>query len=587
VNDVAANAGESTWLRRGFSPLVGWSLVLTAPFAVSGPVRAMTGWPLGPCLALTLVVTAAAIVIVWRHLRRHPAGLDRRFRRIAGATELAFAVAAAFTLYNRHFWGAVVLASSGIPDAGNHVVTEDAFVRFAPDTYAGFVALYAFDDWLARITRLDHFWSLLVATYFAIAFYCTVGLAATDSALTRFGARARYVGWAAASAWTLAVAIVLLPFLHYHHAQGFFPPLFGLLPLTALWITDALCRPPWLRLACALVLFGLYRYTYGLNLPDLALALALLVGIDAFTSKSLSARIVRGVVLVALVVVAYKAWLLLRTTYFREGPFDPYDRRLVLAATWSLIAVLGAAFLVGPLRRLVAGTGVARWLRLPIVFALLSATFMTVVPPPPRGQDYYYLKSNLHPLLLLLAASIVFVGVVAAALAAHERAETRRHDTTISVVAICCMAAALFTLHRGFAIYWPSFLQRAFGAPPFALLKPLADRRAWRRIDRVLEQHRARFGGYLTSYYPTFNFMNAAFGYWNEGIRFYWGGRQPRVERGYCVFWEGGPAASRLEASFPLEPLTIRLQQDPQHECASYPASWNPQVTRTICWLCP
>jgi hypothetical protein len=235
------------------------------------------------------------------------------------------------------------------------------------------------------------------------------------------------------------------------------------------------------------------------------------------------------------------------------------------------------------LRRLVAGSGIARWTRLPILLALVNALLMAGIHPK-RGEDYYYLKTNLHPLLLLASAGSVAVAVVAAALVQRRVGSGRRaHVSALALFVGIAFASA--TLSYGFRAYWPSLRERAVGRPPYLTLQPVADAQAWLRIMRVLDQHKARFGGYLTSYYPTFMFMNEMLDYPNTNIAFYWGA-PPDESSGHCVFWEGGPSQQWLEDGFPQRWRCDALARDRAHACVSYHPSWNPQGMRTLCWVC-
>ncbi len=81
------------------------------------------------------------------------------------------------------------------------------------------------------------------------------------------------------------------------------------------------------------------------------------------------------------------------------------------------------------------------------------------------------------------------------------------------------------------------------------------------------------------------NFMNAAMGFWNDGIDFYYG-KTPNDSSGHCVFWESGPETSHLEADFPQAQRVNALERAPDKECASYRPTWKPSARRTICWRC-
>ena len=572
--------------RRGFPRPLTIVFLILVPFAASGLVRATTGPSMGWALLCAALATCGGLALWFVASPRDSARMPTPW--LVYAAMVVPAVLAMGALYNRHFGGAPVLASSGIPDAGNHVMEQHLFVTSSPGTYLGFVSLYAVVEWLKRFARCDDFQAFMVATYLPIAIYASVGVAAAATVVERFAtnSRLRNIGIVSALVWSVALLPVTLPQLHYHHAQGFFPPIFGLLPLVGLWLSDGLLRTPAARLAAYVLLLSLYRYTYGLNLPDLLLGSALLRGLDARVARSWTSRSLLALVAVASVAAGLRGIQILRTEFHHPGPFDAYDLKLVLAGQWLLICSL-AALCFSPLAKdLLASSGIKRWVRLPILFALLNALFMTIVEKPPQGPDYYYLKSNLHPLLLLLASSVVVVAALTSGAASAWGSSVPRAALVRAGVGIAMLACSLGLIGFGFGRYWPSFRERAFGSPPFALLKPLSDRYASRRISRVLAERHAKFGGYLTSYYPIFNFMNASFDYWNGGISFYLGA--PPAERpGYCVFWEGGPPESRIEPIFRHASTCERLALDPRRTCVGYHPAWNPDGNRTLCWICP
>lgn len=577
--------GQLPW-RTGFPrPLIAFLIVL-APFAWSGPVRATTGLPIGYALLCAVVATSIAVVLVLRARRPMEVPAAGRWR-----LSVAMAVPAGLALtllYNRHFGGAVVLASSGIPDAGNHVMEQHLFVSSSPSAYLGFVSLYGVVEWLKRFARCDDFQAFMIATYAPIGVYFAVGVAAAGTTLERFGAHpcVRTAGILSSLVWSLALVPVALPQLHYHHAQGFFPPIFGLIPLVALWMSDAMLRSAIGRLIAYCVLIALYRYTYGLNLPELLIASALLRALDAWEAPTLTVRSLLAVIAIVTLAIAWRAIQLLRTEFAHPGPFDAYDVRLVLMGQWLLIVSLLVVCFSPLTRPLLSGSGIKRWVRLPILFATLNALFMTFAERPPSGPDYYFLKTNLHPLLLVLASSVVVVAALASGAAAQHGTTAWRASWGRCLAGVAALACASVLVGVGFGRYWPSFVQRAFASPPYSLLKPLSDRYASRRIPRVLAEHHAKFGGYLTSYYPIFNFMNASFDYWNGGITFYLGA--PAAERpGYCVFWEGGPPESRIEPIFRHSSTCERLSRDPRRTCVGYHPMWNPAGNRTLCWICP
>jgi hypothetical protein len=284
-----------------------------------------------------------------------------------------------------------------------------------------------------------------------------------------------------------------------------------------------------------------------------------------------------------LVLGARYCYQQLRPLWDMSGWIIAPDLRKSVFAEWLLIFACIMPFLLPPLRNRLRRSGIARWLRVPIVLGTVNAVVMTWTLQHPPSQTYYVAKYNLHSLWLLAAAAL---GLIAALAAAPADTAARRRCEQLSIAPI---AIALFTAgvlwSQAIAIYRPGFVERAFGRPPFKVLHPLADLGAWKRIERVLKREHKQFGGYLTTYYPVMNFMNAAFGFANGGIHFYYG-RPPHEGAGYCDFWEGGSPSTWLEGDFPQRRRREDWNLQPDKQCVSYPASWNPSLIRTLCWFC-
>ena len=567
------------WLRRGLPVAVVAVMVGVAPFLASGAVRAVTGWTMPVALAVAIVLTAIATLPFWPSLR----AMRLRRRRLTAAV---FAAAAGWTmllLYNHYFGGIMVIVDG---DSGTHVALRNQFVTSNPSEYAGFVSFYAATWWFERV--IHHTFVSFAVAYFASAVTFAVAPLVAASSLLADGDDARWRrGAATALAATLATLVfVTLPLIHYHQAEGFFAHIFGLAPLVCLWLIDGFVRPPRLRLAALATGVVAYRYTYGLNLGDMFVALALLVGLDARRAGAgLASRAVLFVAAAAMLVAARTCYQRLEPLWSLDGWIIAHDVGKALTAEWLLVAAQTLALVLPWTRARLAGTGITRWLRLPLAFGTVNAvvvSWMVLHPPPTR---YYFMKYDLHALLLLVASAIVLAtALVAGPAQAVARARGRGDRVAgpligVALAAACALAAAA---NRP---YWPGFVERAFGRPPFRILHPLADLRAWHRIRRILAHEHKQFGGYVTTFYPVMNFMNASFGYPNGGIHFYYG--RPAIEApGYCDFWEGGSPSSWLEADFPQRGTRDRWSIDPHKQCVSYPQHWNPDVIRTLCWVC-
>jgi peptidoglycan/LPS O-acetylase OafA/YrhL len=97
--------------------------------------------------------------------------------------------------------------------------------------------------------------------------------------------------------------------------------------------------------------------------------------------------------------VGRTAFQIILGVYDRQGPFEPFALRPMIAAQALMLALLVA--LAVALRH---DPRSARWARLPLLMGLCSTGFLIVAKVPERGHDYYFWKTHLHAVLLMLPA---------------------------------------------------------------------------------------------------------------------------------------------------------------------------------------
>lgn len=574
----------SQWSEPGVPVLLGLPLYVMLPFTLSAPLRFILGWSLAATLPLALLASALALApvfVAWRRLPRpaHPL--------VAWALPSLVAAASVLALYRRDFAGLTNYAGA---DGGVHVFQLDWFVHHGPGIYAGFVSMYSFQYWIERIAHCNVYWSLCVAYYFGVAVVaavpCVIALVVLEPLASR---RAWWIGAGVCLVAALALAwLVVLPQQHYHQTDGFFAHLFSLVPLLVGWLIDAAARARlwrWLGLAATLIL---YRYTYALNLADLSIALAALFVADSFAGgvPALARHALRAAPL-PLGAAALLFLKQLEPQLVNYGWIVPYDLPRVVGAQAFVVAALVIGIVTSP-RESAAERPLGRALRFPLAFVAVNAVLTWVGWRLPHREPYYVYKYPLHAVVLAAGAVLVLVSAVAArfADALERRAWTR--PTLLGAVGVALSGLAVLGWYRGYAPLRPMFRERVLGHPPYALNRPLADLAAWSRIDRVLRDEHKKFGGYITSYWPMFNFMNAALGYYNGG-RAFWDHGAPRAEPGYCVFWDRGKvdAWSRPDdLPFGLRLAVSALNRSGAAACVSYRAYWNHAVERTLCHVC-
>lgn len=574
---------RAAWVEDGLPLALVVPIVIALPFALSGPIRAVSGCSMVVALAIAIVasaVVAAPLVMIARARR------GRRQPIVAYVLPAMLALGSCLLLYRRAFAGLTNYAGG---DGGVHASIVDAFAHVSPRIYQGFVSMHAMAYWVEQLAHTNVFWGLCTTYYFGVAVVAAVPCMLSFVALATYReSRAAYaIGVVVCAVTSIAIAYwVVLPQQHYHQTDGFFPHLFGLIPLELLWLVDAGVRARGLRWAGLAFATLFYRYTYGLNFGDLAISVAIVCFADSFGGgvpavPRWSARLLPFAASVAARSV-YAALMPLLASF---GWFIPYDVPAVVVA--QCIGMAALVVLV-----LVSGRGVddraTRLFRLPLVFGAVNAlvTHHVVVMRPP--QPYYLLKYPIHGVVLLASAAVV-AATLSSALAVRAVAE-RRHRWRLAPVAVTLLllGSAVSRWRLGYAPFQPTFQERVWGHAPFTTARPLADLHAWADIDSVLAREHKQFGGYITSYWPMFNFMNAGLGYYNGGSSF-WAHGGVLDSPGYCVFWDRGNVdwwSKPNDLTTPLRASMVALEARDDKACVTYRAAWNRSVGRTLCHVC-
>ncbi|MCU1278818.1 MAG: uncharacterized protein JWM53_2364 [bacterium] len=578
-----ASLPRIAWCNPGLPVVLLAPLLATMPFTTTAPVRAIAGWSLVASLPLAVLLSAAILAPVaaaWRARAplRHPVA--------AHSFPLLVALFSILVLYRRDFAGLTNFAGA---DGGVHIYQHKLFVGSHPGIYLGFVSMYGLMYWIEQITRCNVFWALCVVYYFGVAFVAAVPCLITLVVLEPFAdRRGWWIGLAAGAAAALTLSyFVVLPQQHYHQTDGFFAHLFALVPLMVAWLVDATVRARLWRWLGLLISVAFYRFTYGLNLADFLVTVGALLFLDSFgAGLPLGLRWLLRVVPLPATWAALSFLRQLEPQTASYGWIIAYDLPTVLWAQLCAVAGMGGFMIVAallPARQRSA----LRALRLPVAFTLVSAAVAYYGLRLPVGQPYYLLKYPVHAVVLASSALVVVAAASTAQLGEAVRARRWLVLALSAMVTAVCVGA--FNRWRlGFALYQPTFQERVFGHAPYQVTHPLADLGATNRIERVLRSQNKKFGGYITSYWPMFNFMNATFDYFNGG-RVFWEHGGVRLERGYCVFWDHGKVDWWSQPSDLTAPLRVTLKDLEARQdraCVSYRAHWNHAVERTLCHVC-
>lgn len=533
---IAVDGGRlprADWLRDGWprSVLV---LFVALPLVVAGPVRFILGVPMAWAFALATLLSFAVVYTFAPACRRTlPRG------RALGANLVLVSVAlfAAELPYNRHFHGlANYVDPAGFMsvDGGYHIQNYWEFVRRSSNVYGGFVALYSFWDALRHLGSRH----LLVALNISFIFGRIV--AATAPCIVAFAVLQRLArrrsGWIAGAVACLGSTIVVqyvvaLPEETFQLMGGFWPHLFGLVAAMGLWLADAMVRPRLLRLLALLGCVALYRYTYGLNLADVSIAVGAVLVCEALGGDAAAwwARALTLAGAVAAALAARFCYRLLTPIFADSGWIVEHD---VMAAWRGQLFVLGAlalAMLPAP-GGVLRGSGIVRALRLPLFFGLGNALFVVMIHRLPPATFYYFDKYDFHATTLVASGAVVLATVAAVLVV-----ERRDAATLMRVVALVALVTlGLGRVRTAFAPYQEGFREQVFGrelkrSHPWLLPAAVA------RMQRILDQRGKAFGGYVGKHYAMHIFTNALF---DHGDRDWFHDPVVSQKPGQCFFWD-------------------------------------------------
>lgn len=399
------------------------SVALVAPI-VAAALRHTLTLPFGLCLVLgTLATAAAAAGLAWwsRARLRDPAV---QVGAIGGAV-LGWLL---LRLVQRGLWaplgGEPVTVGGG--DLGHHLHIAALLAGPMPRVYVGFTGWHATMEAFATLSSPGP-GQMLLAGWAATR----LGLVAALAALSAWtaGAVVRVVraapgprAGAARASLAVALGVVVagallvaamqrfgLAIWHYHPADGFVAHAHALAPTLLAALLWTWVPPGWPALIAAAVGVVLLRFTYGLNLPEQALALGILAAWQlraAAPTPHWQRRLIAGAALAGFGLAIAAAALLSGSFAKPGGVMHPTldDRMLLLAAATPAIA---AAAALG-LRRL------ALWLGAVLLVPLALAVLHACVPTLPR--EYYLWKHGVAAEWVAMCALPIVAGAAAARL---------------------------------------------------------------------------------------------------------------------------------------------------------------------------
>lgn len=577
---------------RGLGPLLFLVLLWLLPGALAGVLRAALGLPLW---VGALVGAGAAAGITWRVVSRGRPWPTQVPLALVQGLYLAVAAGVTWRMLGIPVMGGLVSVGGG--DAGNHAALRADFVSHVPGAYQGFTFFHTVTYGLEWLLGLDAFSSFRAGFYLVpavLAVALAAGLECVSGRLWRSG-RAQVAAQAGLLVATAAVwPFLLLRWLHYHQADGFYPHLFGLVPLVLAWLAYGLPRSAWSRCAALAVFTVFYRYTYGLNLADFLVTCAVLVAVE--DTRSFGPRYRWGAWLVGLGLLgaaAYAYWRLLPLAQLSGGLVPHSHERALRVQSWTVVALLVVRFF-SPRQESVE----RRLLDFAVLFGGVNALVQWAYLRAGLPVDYYFLKYGLHALVLLLCALMLAASVRVGALFQTGLPRAWRWDVVLAVLVAIGLTEVTRGWGRAFRAYEESYWERVRGEPPFHSLEPLEDRGATALIRQVLRDEGKHFGGLLSPSWPRVNFSNVALGWVPDdwaSVNGHWplfSGGRVRLGSGLCVFWEASaddwPRYQQVSVDngSALVDVVRALQARPDTVCRDYAAPWVPGGSRTLCYRC-
>jgi hypothetical protein len=472
-------------------------------------------------------------------------------------------------------------------DAGNHIWKQREFAtgEWRGDSY-GMVTLYALGHWISVAGLGDDLVGFRVSWQLALIACMSlgVGVAILSTQITN----ARALRWAFGGVALLSIAVpaffVALPRLHYYQGDGFLTQEFSVVPLSVGVGMYAVASRRLVRVLILIATLGFYRFTYLLNLGDLALASGVML-----LAELLAAPRRRGVrwtlavgaagCLVAAVFAYVRIVAILPTNGgFRQAPLEP--QLIGLAVLTVLFAGVGPACRYWGAPCPPAVERLARFLAV-----LCAAPTLLVSAWLLSGQTVEYYVHKYAFTSIVLGSLCALPVALGAAFRLVARGGTPLAGVAASALVVG-VAAGLFGLASSANVYAPDFRER-FARPPYRHLLPHADRTVWRIIDRTLRREHAQFGGFLTPRWAESQFTNAHYAVKTSREDIFRG--HTIYEPGHCVFWyENDMLPRSLQAAWPANVLSKVniLQSSESTRCETFTPTHAPRSRLSLCFRC-
>jgi hypothetical protein len=574
-------------------------LTLLLPFMMSGAVRYESGASFETSLAMPAALCVMAAGWVWTYGLPQ---IEQAASRVAAYATLASAlllVGFTFELWWTPLFGGLPNTFEGV-DIGNHLLIYQRFVKPGEhQQYAGFVTMYALMHWYrvllagGELPARSYYEALRFAHYaFLLALPVTLALVVYPVLASVRGAiRALIAAVACLPLQLAALGFLLFPVVSYYQAEGFFSQVAGLYPLLFGFLSYGLIEHAGTRFVLCCFWLIVERYTYGLNLGDLLLALAYLWLFDA---RGIRARWLRWGAWAFVPVATYVAWRVLRRLWPLRGArgyFIMHPTAWVLGGIvlMSMLLLLAPGFLRQ--RGIACSAASERLWRYAGVHGFATGTLMAIYFALGAPLLYYIEKFSLYATVLLALACVGPVAALLVHVLEHGPRWLLERDNARLVWGMTALGAlALFASLQGYVVYRPMARERWQHQVPSAALYANYQPEIEAFFEHTLRTHKGTFGGYYDPFWPRmfthnalhFLFSHARDHYFN--FDFIYGKALFYEESGRCFFVQGSPSDYLAGPNADLTRQITRLY-DRRQECTSFHPSWSERAL-TLCAAC-
>jgi glycosyltransferase involved in cell wall biosynthesis len=545
-------------------------IALSAAAFLSGPLRALSGMS----LTLAFVLLTSLLLFPAKKLLLSALRKERIFST-SNLLGLILTFLFVYFLYSPPLGG---LVSTGGGDAADHLYYRLKFVESDASMYHGFVSFFSFTYWLEFLFGLTAYQSFQAAFYFfACCLFFLLGQIAQKTLSKEKGSTPRSALYFT-GLFLLTMYIpfdkILFPMISYLQADGFYPQLFGLLPLALAACFYSLSEVSLTRCIVLLAALLLYRYSYALNLAELSFTIFILLSMEA---KGALKRVRFLLILMGAALAAYCLLLLYPLVHLGGATLATNQAGILLGSVLlgSLFIYLQRTAKNAPLQRLCLFAG---------VFSLSSALPVFLAQLFSIETQYYLYKYTYHSSALLILVAVPVITTALYRLLFLRPTWQMMRSNTPALLTCCVASLGLLSLKSGYEITRPHYEERKQSAPPFEILQPLAEHTAVSTIQTVLQTEGKAFGGFVTTpLWALSGFTNASFNYYHYNMpRLHQTGKL-RDDPGHCIFWNSSTAdMERLQAlgTQTLVQYLYQLEQKHGSQSIEYSSTWNDEPRR-------